>query len=638
MKKIYLGSMEGIEKRAVIDVLGERGWKPVPEIPAGKGGESESLALEGRMDPKAGYSAFKLELGEGKAVLNYGSATGFFRGLGEILLGSGTEEKEGCAGRHGVMFDCSRNGVLRVDMIKERIRQMALLGYSRLFLYTEDTYEVEGYPYFGALRGRYKKEEIQECDAYAAMFGIEMIPCVQTLAHLRTVLRWPAMMGYRDDEDILIAEEEKTYRLIDAMLKSLSGMYASKKIHLGMDEAFYLGYGNYRRKNGVPDQGELIKRHLDRVLEICRKYDLEPMIWSDMFFVNAGGGDYYNVPADHEWRKEERPDRSVTLVYWDYEGHDKERYARMARLHKKLTDKVCFAGASWIWNGLAPNYAKATDVMRAAFAGIKEAGVEDTFLTLWLDNGAETPMTAGLPMIAAYSSYMYGETPDKERMERVMRMLCGESWKDMLLLNEFDNIPGTGEHNEKFANPSKTIFYQDPLLGIFDRQFQDMGLPEYYTRLAERLEEAEKRAGKMKGLYRYYRLLALADASKSTLGTRIRNAYMDGDRTRLAEIASEELPDLIRTVTEMKKEREKLWFEEYKPNGFEVLDIRISGVAARLDSAKRRIGAWLSGSVEMIGELEEERLPYLTGEGGERLIPSCNLWENIASACNIKGV
>mgnify|MGYP002974852637 CR=1 FL=1 len=59
------------------------------------------------------------------------------------------------------MFDCSRNGVLRVESIKKWIRRMALLGYSRLFLYTEDTYEVEGYPYFGALRGRYKKEEIR---------------------------------------------------------------------------------------------------------------------------------------------------------------------------------------------------------------------------------------------------------------------------------------------------------------------------------------------------------------------------------------------------------------------------------------------------------------------------------------------
>ena len=81
------------------------------------------------------------------------------------------------------------------------------------------------------------------------MFGIEMIPCVQTLAHLRTVLRWPAMMEYRDDEDILIVEEEKTYRLIDAMLKSLSEMYTSRRIHLGMDEAFYMGYGNcFRRR------------------------------------------------------------------------------------------------------------------------------------------------------------------------------------------------------------------------------------------------------------------------------------------------------------------------------------------------------------------------------------------------------
>ena len=95
----------------------------------------------------------------------------------------------------------------------------------------------------GRFRGRYKKEEIRECDAYAAIVSaFEMIPCVQTLAHLRTMLRWPAMMGYRDDEDILIAGEEKTYQLIDAMLKSLSEMYTSRKIHLGMDEAFYLGF------------------------------------------------------------------------------------------------------------------------------------------------------------------------------------------------------------------------------------------------------------------------------------------------------------------------------------------------------------------------------------------------------------
>ena len=69
------------------------------------------------------------------------------------------------------------------------------------------------------------EEEIRECDAYAALFGVEMIPCIQTLAHLRTALRWPAMEQYRDNMDILLAEEEKTYELIDAMLAAVSRMY-----------------------------------------------------------------------------------------------------------------------------------------------------------------------------------------------------------------------------------------------------------------------------------------------------------------------------------------------------------------------------------------------------------------------------
>ena len=105
------------------------------------------------------------------------------------------------------------------------------------------------------------------------------------------------MEAYRDDEDILLAEEERTYELIGAMLASVKGMYRSKRVHLGMDEAFYLGYGNYRRIHGDVKQGELIRRHLDRVMELCEAYGLDPMIWSDMFFVTPGGGDYYNVPG-----------------------------------------------------------------------------------------------------------------------------------------------------------------------------------------------------------------------------------------------------------------------------------------------------------------------------------------------------
>ena len=90
--------------------------------------------------------------------------------------------------KNGIMLDCSRNSVLNVETIKKYIRLQASLGMNTMMLYTEDTYEVPEYPYFGAFRGRYTREELKECDDYADLFGIEMVPCIQALAHLKTCL------------------------------------------------------------------------------------------------------------------------------------------------------------------------------------------------------------------------------------------------------------------------------------------------------------------------------------------------------------------------------------------------------------------------------------------------------------------
>ena len=40
----------------------------------------------------------------------------------------------------------------------------ALMGLNLVMLYTEDTYEVEGWPYFGYMRGRYSREELEAID------------------------------------------------------------------------------------------------------------------------------------------------------------------------------------------------------------------------------------------------------------------------------------------------------------------------------------------------------------------------------------------------------------------------------------------------------------------------------------------
>ena len=145
----------------------------------------------------------------------------------------------------GIMLDCSRNAVINMTAFRRLTDVLSALGYNSIMLYTEDTYEVEGEPYFGYMRGRFSIAEIREMDAYAKSKNIELIPCIQTLAHLGSIFRYPGYAGIRDVDDILLVGDPKTYELIDRMFASVAKAFSSRKINIGMDEAFALGHGRF---------------------------------------------------------------------------------------------------------------------------------------------------------------------------------------------------------------------------------------------------------------------------------------------------------------------------------------------------------------------------------------------------------
>lgn len=76
----------------------------------------------------------------------------------------------------GASFDLSRNAVMTVDALKRMLCRMALMGYNEAYLYTEDTYALPEYPFFGYQRGRYGAEDLRALDGWAAALGIELIP------------------------------------------------------------------------------------------------------------------------------------------------------------------------------------------------------------------------------------------------------------------------------------------------------------------------------------------------------------------------------------------------------------------------------------------------------------------------------
>ena len=158
------------------------------------------------------------------------------------------------AKRFGAMLDMSRNGVMKPEQVKTFAHTLKTFGYNMLQLYMEDTYEIPGEPYFGYMRGRYTQEELKDIVSHCESMGVEVIPCIQTLAHLKTIFHWNVYAEIRDIDDILLAEEERTYILIENMFKALRPCFTSEYIHIGMDEAHMLGLGKYLDKHGVKNR------------------------------------------------------------------------------------------------------------------------------------------------------------------------------------------------------------------------------------------------------------------------------------------------------------------------------------------------------------------------------------------------
>lgn len=160
---------------------------------------------------------------------------------------------------------------------------------------------------------------------------MELIPCIQTLAHLNAIFRWPVYGDIRDCDDILLAGDDKTYRLLEDIFQTLENTFRSRTINIGMDEAHMLGRGKYQDLHGFEDRSELLVKHLARVAEIAAAHGFDLIMWGDMFFRLISGGAYYvdHLTVSDEVKK--KIPANVNLIYWDYYSTDQQRYDKQIK-------------------------------------------------------------------------------------------------------------------------------------------------------------------------------------------------------------------------------------------------------------------------------------------------------------------
>lgn len=509
----------------------------------------------------------------------------------------------------GLMADCSRGAVLNRDGFQRLVMRLSRMGYTVLQLYIEDVYELPDYPYFGWGRGRYTAEDLRWMDDYADSFGIELMPAIQTLAHLRQVVRWPAFRDVHDLDDILLAGEEKTYELIGAMFRQFSSCLRTRRINIGMDEAHLVGLGRYLDKHGYHDRMQIMLDHFSRVYELANQNGLHPMLWSDMFFRLAAGGEYYAEDCKMDPRIAETIPQDVSLLYWDYYSEKKSIYDNMLDRHAEMTKNIIFAGGAWKWLGFCPNNRFSFRVTKLAHESCVEHGVGEVLVTAWGDNGGESSAFSILPALQYWAELCYAGNDEEESLKRRFAFACGGSWDDFLLLDEPHLTPGNLE-NRCSVTAHRYLFYQDVLQGMFDAHVEPDSYAAHYHGCAERLEEAAKRGGEWAFLFETEAALCRVLEIKCRIGIDLRAAYLAGDRGEAARLTGEILPDLLARIERFAKLFRRQWLAENRSAGLDLFDVRVGGLKERVKAAASRMEAWLSGEMDRVDELELPRLPY----------------------------
>jgi len=492
-----------------------------------------------------------------------------------------------------------------------------LNGFNQLQLYMEDMYEIKERPYFGYMRGRYLYEELKSIDDYAYDLGIEVVPCIQTLGHLKNYLAWPEASSLVDGPLImpmnLLPESEETFEFIEQMIVNSSAPFRSKRIHIGCDETAGLGLGRYLKTHSYKDPFELYVNHVNRVIKICEKHGLKPMMWGDMFVAySSKRGSNYDKDAVIPKKIKCSLVGDVDIIFWHYGQHEGcEEY--MLDKYVGLSENIMFAGSVRSWQGpLTDNYFSG-NASESSLRICKNKGVQEVIITAWV-------YVTGIYQTTYLELCRYGElafNEDSSALKERFEFLTNASYDAFMRMSDFNDMYDTEqariEASYKGSGKGNKYYISDILLNVLDKDMIDNPRSEYYNSAAEYFRTIVDSSERWEYLYKFALSIFEMLYLKSRIAENLQPAYKNNDREMLEKIRSELLPEYLSALEKISFYHSYHKDKYLRPFGTENRDFVYGGMKERAKTAIRRIGMYLDGVIESIDELEEERLDYKGG-------------------------
>ena len=548
---------------------------------------------------KSNDCTFSCEIASDKINITYSTITSAARAIASALSNISCSESSSFKSL-GIMLDVSRGMVMKVDHLKKWFRKLALSGFNTVMLYCEDTYLLEDEPFFSRFRGGYSASEIKELDFYAQKLGIELVGCIQTLGHMEQALRWKtAYKNVSDTSFELLVGEEKTYQLIEKMLAFWSQNLATRRIHIGMDEAVNLGRGKYLDLHGYQNPFDIFNNHLSKVNEICQRFNLEPLIWSDMYFRFGN--------SDHEYYQWEKPldkevmdkvPKNVSLVYWDYYHTGQDVYEKMIQRHREQGFEPIVASGLWTWPTLWYNHEHSIQTVPPCIKACQETKVKELIFTMWGDDGAYCNWDSALYGIIKAAELSFNAQEDY--FEKRFSVICQANYTAATSAAQFGYL---------LFNVALMI-WDDPLMGIFFDEMVTRDGEKFVPTAIKKCDEIidsisgyldETAAGDMEHLNNILQLVK----KKIEFRYEFKQAYAQKDYSTLTRIANDTIPELISLVKAFNSSFRRQYVNCAKVYGLDRIQLRNGGLIARLEECSTQIMEFVNKKVDHIPELEQ---------------------------------
>ncbi len=501
------------------------------------------------------------------------------------------------------MPDVARNGVFTVEALKKYMLQMAALGFNHITFNFEDMFELKGYPRFGYMRGRYSLEELQEICAYGQKVGISFMPCVQSLGHMGQYLQWEESTPVKDTSECLLADAPETYALLEEAYKMMRSLTDCKYLKVCMDETHDLGSGRHKSLYGEEKRRDIYLRHARKVFELCEKYGFIPVIYSDMFWRDASKHGWYHDP-DVQVNEDMLTGfpKNIALDYWDYYQTDKKLYDHYVSQHLNFNREIHVTGSIWTWEGFTEDTVFTWDTSIPMMQSCLEYGLKTFIVSQWNDEGSECNSMHTASSLPIFSEYCYrGLDCTKEDIFAVSEFLT-----KMPLQHKFDlgRIHSVLHDCYKVA---KKYVYGDIFYDLANMPVEQDVLRRDFAYALEKAEEfVALNDPHNHDYYEFCYYNAKVVYNKFDLTALVRKAYKAGDKETLQHIASVRLPQLIEDMKTFTKLFQQDWLRSKKPNGLEVINIRLGGATTQLEWQAGYLQDYLDGKVEKIPMLEED--------------------------------